>query len=97
MHCRREYNALVKSTAGEVAELKAVQQKAMAEQMKLDEASLQRLEAEKEAAKVSLCSLCLLPAIKLSVFIAHTPEGQSVEPSGQFTSSYQVWIGCNKK
>ena len=58
MHCRREYNALVKSTAGEVAELKAVQQKAMAEQMKLDEASLQRLEAEKEAAKVPLCSLC---------------------------------------
>ena len=33
----------MKSTAGEVAELKAVQQKAMAEQMKLDEESLARI------------------------------------------------------
>ncbi len=48
----REYNALVDSTADEVAELKATQQAAMAKQMKLDEESLQRLAAEEEAAKV---------------------------------------------
>lgn len=51
--CRREYNALVDSTADEVAKLKAAQQTAMAKQMKLDEESLQRLAAEKEAAKVA--------------------------------------------
>ena len=41
------------STADEVAKLKATQQTAMAKQMKLDEESLQRLAAEKEAAKVA--------------------------------------------
>ena len=53
----REYNALVEGTAGEVAKLKEVQQTAMAEQMKLDEASLQRLHAEQAAAKVGGDSL----------------------------------------
>ena len=51
--CGREYNALVDRTADEVAKLKAAQQTAMAKQMKLDEESLQRLAAEKEAAKVA--------------------------------------------
>lgn len=36
-----------------MAKLKATQQTAMAKQMKLDEESLQRLAAEKEAAKVT--------------------------------------------
>ncbi|KAK9838176.1 hypothetical protein WJX81_006705 [Elliptochloris bilobata] len=49
----KEYNALVESTADEVAKLKVTQQAAMGEQMKLDEESLQRLAAEKEAAKAS--------------------------------------------
>jgi len=43
----------VESTAAEVAKLKEVQQAAMAEQMQLDEASLQRLHAEQAAAKVA--------------------------------------------
>ncbi len=44
----------MESTAAEVAKLKEVQQAAMAEQMQLDEASLQRLHAEQAAAKVAL-------------------------------------------
>ena len=55
----REYNALVDSTADEVAKLKATQQAAMAQQMKLDEESLQRLAAEKEAAKVVPGPACM--------------------------------------
>lgn len=50
-HCR-EYNSFVASVAGEVEALRKVQAVAVAEQMALDEASLQRLEAEKAKSKV---------------------------------------------
>jgi hypothetical protein len=49
---RREYNDFVASVAGEVAALKEVQAAAIAEQMALDEASLERLKAEEAKAKV---------------------------------------------
>ncbi len=48
----REYNSFVASVAGEVEALRMVQAVAVAEQMALDEASLQRLEAEKAKGKV---------------------------------------------
>ncbi|KAK9905055.1 hypothetical protein WJX75_008745 [Coccomyxa subellipsoidea] len=48
----KEYNSFVASVAGEVEALRKVQAVAVAEQMALDEASLQRLEAEKAKSKV---------------------------------------------
>lgn len=50
----REYNEFVASVAGEVAELRKVQAVASAEQMALDEASLQRLKAEEAKNKVPI-------------------------------------------
>ena len=49
----REYNELVASCKEEVAEMKQMQQTSMAEQMKLDEESLQRIRAAEDAKKVS--------------------------------------------
>ena len=52
--CGREYNAFVASVAGEVGALRDTQAAAIAQQMALDEESLQRLKAEKADAKVGM-------------------------------------------
>jgi hypothetical protein len=48
-----EYNKMVASCQEEVAEMKKLQAKCMAEQMRLDEESLERLKAQDEAKKVT--------------------------------------------
>lgn len=77
----REYNSFVASVAGEVEALRKVQAVAVAEQMALDEASLQRLEAEKAkgkvqcgplhhdppvCAKICMCQICPFPTLHRS-------------------------------
>lgn len=51
-HCR-DYNRLVASVSEEVAEIRRVQNSCIQEQMRLDEESLQRLEAFEEVKKVN--------------------------------------------
>ena len=49
----REYNDLVESVAGEVEEMSHTQERCVAEQMRLDEESLQRIKEQEAKQKVN--------------------------------------------
>lgn len=70
----RQYNELVESVAEEVEEMARTQKRCVAEQMKLDEQSLQRLKAQEAKQKVLLDVLCLFHGLVCSFLPAACPE-----------------------